>query len=205
MSIVQSWHEADPDRRPMTEAVPRTHTSSDRRIPLWAAITGGQGVIVQLRYSFRLDPQAIRRGRWKLVRWAPHIGGAGPDGRIELYDLATDIGERRDLAAARPELAEELRATLDAAIGDDPRTPYGLRTEVTGGRLVVTLHNGSSVPWREVRLGLGGRGRARARTVEPGTAISAGFELPAAGRVTARADFEAGGRAHVFRKAVPAR
>ena len=42
---------------------------------------------------------AIRQGRWKLV-----------DGR--LYDLRTDIGERRDMAAARPALAARLARTL---------------------------------------------------------------------------------------------
>ncbi|MFC7099135.1 sulfatase-like hydrolase/transferase [Nonomuraea rubra] len=36
--------------------------------------------------------QAIRRGRWKLVRFAPNIAGAGPEGRIELYDLTKDQG-----------------------------------------------------------------------------------------------------------------
>ncbi|MEU6714854.1 arylsulfatase [Nonomuraea sp. NPDC046802] len=148
--------------------------------------------------------QAIRRGRWKLVRWAPKIGGAGPEGRIELYDLHTDQGEQHDLAAERPELTEELTRTLDASIGPDPRTPYGLKTQVKGDQLVVTLFNGSSVAWREVQLGIDGARRARAHTVarvNPGMSISVGFPLPAAGTVTARAGFRAGGRAHVFRKA----
>lgn len=150
--------------------------------------------------------QAIRRGRWKAIRFAPNIAGAGPEGRVELYDLSTDPGERRDLAAARPDLAEELLATLDASIGDDPRIPYGLKTELTGDQIVVTLHNGSAVPWTEVKLGLDGPRRARAHTVprvDPGMAISVGFPLPAGGRgnrVVARADFVAGGRSQVFRK-----
>ncbi|MGN9842890.1 arylsulfatase [Nonomuraea sp. H19] len=150
--------------------------------------------------------QAIRRGRWKAVRFAPNISGAGPEGRIELYDLATDPGERLDLAAARPELADELLATLDESIGPDPRLPYGLRTEITGNEVVVTLHNGSAVPWRGVRLGLDGPRRAGAHPVpqvDPGAAITVGFALPAASRrrVVVRADFEADGRAHTFRKA----
>jgi arylsulfatase A-like enzyme len=152
--------------------------------------------------------QAIRRGRWKAIRFAPHIAGAGPEGRIELYDLSTDPGERHDLAADRPDVADELMATLDASIGDDPRIPYGLRTEVSGDELVVTLYNGSTVPWEEVELGLDGPRRARARTVarvDPGAAISVGFTLPprVRGRLVARADFEAGGRSQRFRKRHP--
>jgi arylsulfatase A-like enzyme len=48
--------------------------------------------------------QAVRFGDWKAVR-------NGPDRPLELYDLATDAGESRDLAASRPDLvtrAEEL-------------------------------------------------------------------------------------------------
>ncbi|MEV0168628.1 arylsulfatase [Nonomuraea fuscirosea] len=146
--------------------------------------------------------QAMRRGRWKVVRFNPHIAGAGPRGRVELYDLDADPGERRDLSARKPELTRELLAELDRSIGGDPRTPYGLRTELTAGRLVVTLYNGSAVPWRNVRLGLDRPRRARAHTVarvNPGTALSVGFPLPSSGRITARAAFDAGGRSHVFR------
>ena len=48
----------------------------------------------------------MREGDWKLVR------GAGP--ADELYDLAADIGETRDLAANRPEVKARLAAALDA-------------------------------------------------------------------------------------------
>ncbi|MFD0472853.1 hypothetical protein ACFQ0B_34585 [Nonomuraea thailandensis] len=92
---------------------------------------------------------------------------------------------------------------LDGSIGEDPRLPYGLRTELTGGQVVVTLHNGSAVPWTQVELGLDGRRRARAHTVarvDPGMAISVGFPAPSAGRITARAGFRSGGRSHVFRR-----
>ncbi|MET7331290.1 arylsulfatase [Nonomuraea sp. NPDC005650] len=154
--------------------------------------------------------QAIRRGRWKLVRFAPHIAGAGPEGRIELYDLAKDPAESRDLAAERVELVDELMIMLDDSIGPDPRIPYGLKTEITGGQVVVTLHNGSAAPWREVKLSLKGAGAVnRARTmprVDPGTAISVGFPLPRGSgsgeQITARAGFDAGGRSLSFRKAV---
>ncbi|MFG1614924.1 arylsulfatase [Nonomuraea wenchangensis] len=148
--------------------------------------------------------QAIRRGRWKAVRIAPDASGTRPE-RVELYDLTTDPGERRDLAAARPELAAELAATLDAEIGEDPRIPYGLRSEVVGDELVVTLENGSGVPWNDVVLGVDGPRKTRAskvQRVEPGMAISVGFPLPAAGagRLVARAAFRALGRSQLFRR-----
>jgi arylsulfatase A-like enzyme len=48
---------------------------------------------------------AVQVGEWKLVEWFE-------DGSVELYDLASDIGERRDLASAEPERAAELLARL---------------------------------------------------------------------------------------------
>jgi arylsulfatase A-like enzyme len=48
----------------------------------------------------------IRRGDWKLIHYYE-------DGRDELYDLATDPGERRDQAPARPPTAAQLRERLD--------------------------------------------------------------------------------------------
>jgi arylsulfatase A-like enzyme len=49
---------------------------------------------------------AVREGNRKLVR------GVGP--ADELYDLAADIGETRNLAAAQPAVAQRLGAALDA-------------------------------------------------------------------------------------------
>jgi arylsulfatase A-like enzyme len=50
---------------------------------------------------------AIRHGDLKLVV------SKGGSGRPELYDLATDLGESRDLAAARPDEARTLQAMWD--------------------------------------------------------------------------------------------
>ncbi|MEM8873682.1 MAG: sulfatase [Planctomycetota bacterium] len=48
---------------------------------------------------------AIRAGRWKLIEFYE-------DDRVELYDLATDIGEARDRAADEPDIAADLRRRL---------------------------------------------------------------------------------------------
>ncbi len=49
---------------------------------------------------------AVRDGDWKLIEWY------GDGGRVELYNLKADIGERKDLAKAMPDRAAALRATL---------------------------------------------------------------------------------------------
>jgi arylsulfatase A-like enzyme len=48
---------------------------------------------------------ALRSGDWKLVEWFE-------DGRVELFDLAADPGELRDLAAAQPERAASMQKQL---------------------------------------------------------------------------------------------
>ena len=48
---------------------------------------------------------AIRQGNRKLIEWYE-------DGRVELFDLAADPGERKDLAAERPTEAAHLRDRL---------------------------------------------------------------------------------------------
>ncbi|WP_336205584.1 arylsulfatase [Nonomuraea sp. LPB2021202275-12-8] len=151
--------------------------------------------------------QAIRRGRWKAIRFEPGIAAAGREGRVELYDLATDQQERRDLARRRPELTRELMALLDESIGPDPRGPYGLKVLSAAGEVTVTLVNGSAVPWTQVRLGLnlprGRRLEARDEVAAllPGEECSAVFPVGERGLVTASAGFRTGGRRHAFRRA----
>jgi arylsulfatase A len=54
---------------------------------------------------------AVRDGNWKLIEFHE-------DSRVELYDLAADIGEQRDLAAAMPAKAKQLRAKLGSWLHD---------------------------------------------------------------------------------------
>jgi arylsulfatase A-like enzyme len=48
---------------------------------------------------------SVRRGDWKLIEFLE-------DRHIELYNLREDVGEERDLAGEKPEIAEALRAKL---------------------------------------------------------------------------------------------
>jgi arylsulfatase A-like enzyme len=50
---------------------------------------------------------AIREGDFRLIEFFE-------DRRIELYDLKNDLGEKHNLAEARPEVAARLRARLEA-------------------------------------------------------------------------------------------
>lgn len=55
---------------------------------------------------FRTRPgSALRSGKWKLHEYFE-------DGRLELYDLDADAGERTNLAASHPEKAAELHGLM---------------------------------------------------------------------------------------------
>jgi arylsulfatase A-like enzyme len=62
---------------------------------------------------WRFGPQkAIRKGRWKLVDWRDFE--TKKDSGWQLYELAKDVGEKKDLAAAQPKIVAELSAAWDA-------------------------------------------------------------------------------------------
>lgn len=67
--------------------------------------------------SYAGGQQALRRGDWKAVRRNTKKGGSA----VELYDLASDRSESRDLARERPELAEELLRAMGDAHRPHPR------------------------------------------------------------------------------------
>lgn len=48
---------------------------------------------------------AVRSGDWKLIEWYE-------DGRLELYNLASDVGENQNVVDQHPEIVKELRAKL---------------------------------------------------------------------------------------------
>lgn len=62
--------------------------------------------------AWRFGPQkAIRRGQWKLVDWRDFE--TKQNSGWQLYDLAQDIGEKHNLAAAHPQLVAQLSQTWD--------------------------------------------------------------------------------------------
>jgi arylsulfatase A-like enzyme len=70
-------------------------------------------------YHNTLPGGAIRAGDWKLIEYFE-------DGRVELYNLKDDLSETKDLAAAMPDKAAELRKKLAdwrASVGAQMPTP----------------------------------------------------------------------------------
>ena len=86
----------------------------------------GRSLLPLLRGQERALPQrvngvelmgkyAIRVGSWKLVHMPPPHG----NGDWQLYDLATDLSESHDLAAARPDKVAELRSQWESYARDN--------------------------------------------------------------------------------------
>jgi arylsulfatase A-like enzyme len=84
--------------------------------PTWLG-SGTQRMHEYLYWEFYENggSQAVRFGTWKAVR-KPMLTGS-----IELYDLASDPGERRDAASAHPEVVARATAFMKDARVPDPR------------------------------------------------------------------------------------
>ncbi len=68
---------------------------------------------------------AIRKGRWKLI-FGPGSGGWSPSSDappMQLYDLADDLGETKNLAAEKPEVVAELTAAMEQLVAAGRSTP----------------------------------------------------------------------------------
>jgi arylsulfatase A-like enzyme len=69
---------------------------------------------------------AVRSGSWKYIP-APGSGGWGKGGDqsqpVQLYNLADDLGETKNLAAAMPGKVAEMNALLEKLITDGRSTP----------------------------------------------------------------------------------
>lgn len=78
------WYRNDPYATPMSQAADR-----------------GRGLQVC---------EAVRRGEWKAVRFAPGRDRTVPDSRwdVELYNLRDDPGEQHDVAAQHPQVVAQL-------------------------------------------------------------------------------------------------
>jgi uncharacterized sulfatase len=58
--------------------------------------------------------QAVRFGRWKAIREPMKTG------RLQLFDLSSDVGEEEDLATASPDLVAQAARYMDEAHVPDP-------------------------------------------------------------------------------------
>jgi arylsulfatase A-like enzyme len=91
---------------------------------------------------------AVRRGDWKLIEQFE-------DGSLELYHLADDLGETRNLAAVHPDRAAEMRAELAAwrqRVGAQMPTPNPNFQEELHRRLYVQQDPSRLAPERSAAL-----------------------------------------------------
>ena len=73
--------------------------------------------------------QAVRWGKWKGVRLGVNTI---PDPPVELYDLSTDPGERRNIAATHPDIVRHIKSIMAGAHQSNPDWP--LTASETQGR-----------------------------------------------------------------------
>lgn len=73
--------------------------------------------------------QAVRAGNWKAIRLDV---GKNPNGPLELYDLATDIGEQNNVASQHPEIVKRM-----AKIMNEEHTESEIISFETGSPKVV--------------------------------------------------------------------
>ncbi|MET9399002.1 sulfatase-like hydrolase/transferase [Kitasatospora sp. NPDC002965] len=109
--------------------------------------------------------EAVRKGDWKAVRFAPVRDRTLPDTQwqVELYDLASDLGEQRDVAGLNPSVVTDLVALMRASWRDTyPRRPFGLSVTVPAYAapgvpftVSATLGNASARSWSDALLTLG--------------------------------------------------
>ena len=79
-----------------------------------------------LHYTSRGDIEGIRSGNWKLLVKKPRRNNGGK-AQLHLFDLAKDIGEKNNLAEAKPAVVKQLQARmqeLDAEITKNARAPW---------------------------------------------------------------------------------
>ncbi|MEV7415663.1 sulfatase-like hydrolase/transferase [Streptomyces sp. NPDC089919] len=140
--------------------------------------------------------EAVRRDNWKAVRFAPQRDHALPDDKwqVELYDLAADPGETRNVRDKNAAKAGELVALMRSSWQDVyPRKPFGTRLALTGPAVpgqaftaTATLDNGSARPWTDAALVLRAPAGWSVAPANPATAdqLAPGGRLTASWQVT---------------------
>ncbi|CAK9040081.1 Sulfatase (Arylsulfatase) (Polysaccharide utilization locus H protein P13) (PUL H protein P13) (Sulfatase family S1 subfamily 16 protein P13) (P13_S1_16) [Durusdinium trenchii] len=114
-----------PDGVSLVPLLEQTEDSLEREAIYWHFPCYLQGRGDPSGGPFRTTPAgAIRMGNWKLIEWFE-------TGRLELYDLENDLGERTNLADREPERREQLhakmkqwRAEVQAPIPTTPNPRY---------------------------------------------------------------------------------
>lgn len=99
---------------------PAAAPDSENLLPLLLGEQGAKGREVLITQS-SMGVLALRKGSWKFI---PHLGSAGfsepkrerprpGQPEVQLYDLASDPGETKNLAAEKPEVVDEMSSLLE--------------------------------------------------------------------------------------------
>lgn len=107
------------------------NTAGEDSFSLMPLLKGGDQPIRNNAVSASIGgTPALRSGNWKYIP-APGSGGWGKGGDqsqpIQLYNLADDIGETKNLAATMPEKVAEMKALLEKLITDGRSTTGALQ------------------------------------------------------------------------------
>ena len=105
---------------------PATQALTPDGLDIWPVLTQGAKSPhdALLLPGMAPDKMALRMGNWKLLLNASDKdaeeskGQEATSGKMELYNLADDIGEKQNLATSKPEKLAEMRARLDALLSD---------------------------------------------------------------------------------------
>ena len=80
-----------------------------------------------LHYTSRGDIEGLRSGDWKLLVKRARRNNNNKPPQLHLFNLAKDVGEKNNLAQAKPEIVKELHdrmKVLDAEITKNARKPW---------------------------------------------------------------------------------
>jgi arylsulfatase A len=80
-----------------------------------------------LHYTSRGDIEGLRSGNWKLLVKRARRNNNNKPPQLHLFNLAKDVGEKNNLAQAKPEIVKELHdrmKVLDAEITKNARKPW---------------------------------------------------------------------------------
>lgn len=99
----------------------------DRKIDgkdIWPLMSGKEGAqSPHDAYVLMHGPGCVRAGKWKFYPWKEGRGGRRDQGQadpnappVQLYDVAADISETKNVAAAHPDIVRRLQAAYDAHV-----------------------------------------------------------------------------------------
>jgi arylsulfatase A len=106
---------------------PLPDNAGEDSVSLMSLLKGGDQPVRKNAVSTSIGgTPALRSGTWKYIP-APGSGGWGKGGDqsqpVQLYNLADDLGETKNLAAAMPEKVGEMKVLLEKLITDGRSTP----------------------------------------------------------------------------------